>query len=122
MGHHPVPPELLPLNAICHADLSLDDIIAKEQEWARNALERRGHAIAGSAYLQDLLNMDHHLDGSSDVPTSSSSSVSNHPPEESAKQQPPQSSSNLRRATVSKTSETDPHRRVSQLDEGGRSK
>uniref|UniRef100_A0A7S2YS76 Uncharacterized protein n=1 Tax=Entomoneis paludosa TaxID=265537 RepID=A0A7S2YS76_9STRA len=50
------------LLAPCQAELSVEDIIAKEQAWAKQALERRGHAIAGSAYMDELLNMDHHLE------------------------------------------------------------
>ena len=44
-----------------HADLTVQDIITKEQEWAKKALERRGHVLAGSEYLDDLLNLDHHI-------------------------------------------------------------
>ena len=35
-------------------------LMAKEQAWAKQALERHGHVLAGSDYLQDLLNLDHH--------------------------------------------------------------
>mmetsp|Transcript_16993 Transcript_16993/g.37130 ORF Transcript_16993/g.37130 Transcript_16993/m.37130 type:complete len:112 (+) Transcript_16993:164-499(+) len=43
-------------------DITLQDIVAKEQAWAKRALERRGHSIAGgSDYLKDILNMDHHI-------------------------------------------------------------
>mmetsp|Transcript_18651 Transcript_18651/g.24021 ORF Transcript_18651/g.24021 Transcript_18651/m.24021 type:complete len:142 (-) Transcript_18651:291-716(-) len=47
---------------ICRAELTIDDIIAKEQEWVKKALERHGHAISGSSYLDEILNMDHHLE------------------------------------------------------------
>eukprot|EP00522_Entomoneis_paludosa_P014717 CAMPEP_0172447928 /NCGR_PEP_ID=MMETSP1065-20121228/7072_1 /TAXON_ID=265537 /ORGANISM="Amphiprora paludosa, Strain CCMP125" /LENGTH=104 /DNA_ID=CAMNT_0013199301 /DNA_START=129 /DNA_END=443 /DNA_ORIENTATION=- len=49
------------------AELTIEDIIAKEQAWAKQALERRGHAIAGSSYLDELLNMDHHITPLSDA-------------------------------------------------------
>jgi hypothetical protein len=49
------------LTTVCNAELSLEDIIAKEQEWAKRALERRGHVLAGSSYLDELLNMDHYI-------------------------------------------------------------
>eukprot|EP00527_Entomoneis_sp_CCMP2396_P005900 CAMPEP_0198155478 /NCGR_PEP_ID=MMETSP1443-20131203/69155_1 /TAXON_ID=186043 /ORGANISM="Entomoneis sp., Strain CCMP2396" /LENGTH=107 /DNA_ID=CAMNT_0043822229 /DNA_START=472 /DNA_END=795 /DNA_ORIENTATION=+ len=47
---------------ICRAELTIDDIIAKEQEWVKKALEIHGHAISGSSYLDEILNMDHHLE------------------------------------------------------------
>ena len=45
-----------------NAELTLEDIVAKEQQWAKMQLERHGHVIAGdSDYLNEILNMDHHL-------------------------------------------------------------
>lgn len=45
----------------CQAIWTEEELIIKEQEWAKKALERRGHVLAGSSYLDDILNMDHHI-------------------------------------------------------------